>query len=115
MNINGHISLFVEKRKDKTFFVGSICKKNEDETRVNKSIDIYFSKDAVARESLAKLEEGFCYTLDVAEGFISVDVWQTKEGEKRTKFVLQILKCSLLKKTEIKNKVSNDKQKDLPF
>lgn len=113
MEIKGKLNVFVKARllKDgtnKKYFVGSISEgvKLEGEEKCssykNANFDVRLTGKYNSPEVVGAMKVGYCYQLDVSEGFIGVDCYKDKAGNDRTKAVLVILNAKCLKETECK-------------
>lgn len=120
MNISGIITIFPEKRKDskgENYVIcrGTISSKDESGEYLNKSVEVHFKKEVVNKETLLKLEETKCYTLEVKEGFLVVDAYNKQDGKQVRQIGLLVTKGRLTGSKEVERKPEEVKNDDLPF
>ena len=122
MDIQGKITLFVAKREievegNKKTIVDlstTISSKRADGTYCNKKVVVRLAGKKFTEESLLKLGESKCYTMDVYNGFHSVREWKDKHNTDRRDIEFVITDGKLLSSKEVVRKeVVNDN--DLPF
>lgn len=115
MEVRGLITIFPRKVKldDKEVVVcsGTISTKKDDGTRINKRIDISFSKEQFPEEKMNQLDPSKCYTLEVESGFLGAREFVAK-GEKRVEIYMHVTKGTLKGSKEI---TKAPKDSDLPF
>lgn len=122
MDLQGKCTLFVSKREiekdgDKKIVVDlstTISSKDAEGHYINKKVDVRLVGKKFPEESLLKLEENKCYTMDVFSGFHSVRQWKDSHGKDRRELEFVITDGKLLSSKEVVKKevVKND---DLPF
>lgn len=120
MDVKGKITIFPKKIKveeeTRVVFNGTISTKvkeeNDEERRVNKSVEVRFSSKKFPEEKLLQLDEEKCYTLQIDNGFLGVK--EVKDGRE---IYIMVTDGTLLdsKKVEKKEKVFAPKSDDLPF
>lgn len=116
MDIKGKINLFINphKRADGSTFntySTSIGGKDKEGNYKNLTLDVKFDGEEFPEEKLAKLTPENYYTLEIAEGFLSVREWADKAGELRRAPVVVISKAKITGKKEVKTSPADD----LPF
>lgn len=115
MNVTGLITLFVREVKENKYFSTTVSHKAEDGSRVNCSIDVYFSKGAISEEVIKKLDPQYAYKLEIKEGFLSCREYQY-EGQTRKSIYVQVQKCGWEKdRTLITQKAPVDDNSAFPF
>lgn len=109
MKLSGTIVFFVDWRGEKKDVLNAHATigrkwKAEDgsETQINRGIDINFGSTNFKPEQLAKLKENTSYTMEVEDGWLSLDRYHKKgETEWTYKIVLHIAKARITKATPI--------------
>lgn len=118
MEIKGKMNLFVEVKGkgEETFkvFSTSVSNKDKDGKYTNLSLQVNFAGEKFPKEKTDKLEEGFCYTLDIKSGFITCRTFQAKDGSTQKRVCLVITDAKIESKKKI-NKKAKDTEDDLPF
>ena len=125
MNLSGKITLFVEKRsiqvegKEKvvTDLSTNVSAKQKDGTYINKRIKVKLASKKFPEEAVAKLNADECYTMEVFDGFHSVESWIGKNKKERREVIFAITDGKLTghKKVEKKVVAVEVKDDDLPF
>ena len=123
MNINGTITLFVEKRtikvdgadKERVALSTTLSKKQEDGTYLNKKVDVQLSSKKFPEEKLLKLDANECYTMEILDGFLSVRQWQDKHHQDRREVVIVVTDGKLTGHKKVEKKVIAVEDNDLPF
>jgi len=91
MEIKGKITIFPERRqitledgtqKEIVQVKGTISNK-DGEAYKNKSVLVKFSGKQFPEEKLNQLKDTECYSLEVEKGFLGVEIYDTKHGERR--------------------------------
>lgn len=122
MDIQGKITLFVAKREievedNKKQIVDlstTISSKRADGTYCNKKVIVRLVGKKFPEETLLKLSEDKCYTMDVYSGFHAVREWKDKHGTDRRDIEFVITDGKLLSSKEVvKKEITQDN--DLPF
>ena len=121
MEISGKVTLFVAKREievegKKKLVVDlstTISSKAEDGNYINKRVKVKLVGKQFTEETLLKLDENKCYTMEVLSGFIGVDSFKFK-GQERRELVFIITEAKLKDSKEVVRKVEI-KDDDLPF
>lgn len=108
MKLSGTIVFFVDWRGTEKKILNAhtnISREwtNEDKskTRINRSIDIVFGATNFKPEQLAKLKENVSYTMEVEDGWLSLDRYKDRTGELQYKIVLHIAKAKITKAVPI--------------
>lgn len=125
MDIKGKITIFPERReitledgnkKEVLVIRGTISNKGEGETYKNKSVLVKFAGKQFPEEKLNQLKTDECYSLEIEKGFLGVEIYDTKYGEKRD-LSLVVLEGRLTghKVVERKEKPVAPVDNDLPF
>lgn len=123
MDVKGKITIFPRKVaiKDekgeesiKVYCSGSISTKKDDETYLNKSVDVSFSSKAFPEEKLAKLDEEKCYTLDIQEGFLKVNERLIK-GNLVREIGIMVTQGKLIDSKKVEKKEKPVVDNNLPF
>lgn len=121
MDIKGKITIFPRKveieGKVKTFFNGTISTKvseGENETRLNKSVDVVFSSKNFPEEKLNQLEESKCYSLRIDAGFLGVKE-KVINGNKVRELYIVVTDGTLEGSKIVEKKPPLPKNDDLPF
>ena len=91
MEIKGKITIFPERRqitledgtqKEIVQVKGTISNK-DGEVYKNKSVLVKFSGKQFPEEKINQLKDTECYSLEVEKGFLGVEIYDTKHGERR--------------------------------
>lgn len=109
MKLTGTIVFFVDWRGEKKDILNAHASvgrkwKAEDgtQTQINRGIDIVFGSTNFKPEQLAKLKENTSYTMEVEDGWLSLDRYHRRgETEWTYKIVLHIAKGRLTKASPI--------------
>lgn len=114
------INVFVESKTTKDgsikIFTTSIGAKDKDGNYINKRLEVSFAKDALSKETLEKLVEGYYYQVELRDAFLTCRTYQNKDGVKVTQFIAKVLKCKVLGRKELaKKETAKDDADDLPF
>ena len=119
MDIKGKITIFpkkleVEDGNVKTIFNGTISTKlkdeNENEYRLNKSVEVRFASKKFPEEKLNALDENYCYSLDIVNGFLGV-----KEVKNGRDIYIMVTDGTLKDRKLVEKKPEAPKNYDLPF
>lgn len=124
MEIKGKITIFPEKKeitledgskKVVTSIRGTISNK-DGESYKNKSVLVKFAGKRFPEEKISALKDDECYQLEIESGFLGVEIYDTKYGEKRD-LSLVVLEGKLLghKPVERKEFPQQPIDNDLPF
>lgn len=118
MEIKGKMNLFVEVKGkgEETFkvFSTSVSNKDKDGKYTNLSLQVNFAGEKFPKEKTDKLEEGFCYTIDVKSGFITCRTFEDKDKKIQKRVCLVITDAKIESKKKI-NKKAPETDDDLPF
>ena len=118
MEIKGKMNLFVEVKGkgEETFnvFSTSVSNKDKDGKYTNLSLQVNFAGEKFPKEKTDKLEEGFCYTLDVKSGFITCRTFEDKDKKIQKRVCLVITDAKIESKKKV-NKKEPEIDDDLPF
>lgn len=105
MNVKGNANLFV-KKNEKGFnnYSLSLSSKDKDGNYINGRLECVFDGKAYPEEKRnKKLKEGFCYQIEIEEGFIGVRQYKNAENKIIKVLYVYIQKCKILNEIEIKN------------
>lgn len=92
MELKGKITIFPERReitledgskKEILVIKGTISNKGEDDTYKNKSVLVKFAGKHFPEEKVNQLKTDECYSLEVESGFLGVEIYDTKQGQRR--------------------------------
>lgn len=112
------INVFVEDKKTKDgtikVFTTSVGNKDQEGNYTNKSVEVSFSKEALSKEALEKLVEGYAYQVEVRDGFLTCRAYTNKDGRKVVVLVAKILCCKILGRKAIEAK-NDTTSAELPF
>ena len=125
MEIKGKITIFPERReittedgskKEVVVVRGTISNKGEGETYKNKSVLVKFAGKNFPEEKINQLKCEECYSLEIEKGFLGVEIYDTKYGERRD-ISLVVLEGRLTGHKEVvrKEKEVAPVDSDLPF
>lgn len=126
MDIKGKITIFPERRKitleDKSekevvIIKGTISNKGEGDSYKNKSVLVKFAGKHFPEEKINQLKDDECYSLEVESGFLGVEIYDTKHGERRD-LSLVVLEGRLTGHKKVERKeppVSAPLDSELPF
>lgn len=123
MNLNGKITLFVEKStikvegndKEIVKLSTTISHKQDDGSYLNKKVDVNLSKKKFPDEAVAKLDANECYTMEVYDGFLSVRSWKDRHQQDRREVVIVVNDGKLTGHKKVEKKVIEVADSDLPF
>lgn len=119
MNVKGKLTFFpeVKENKDGKFIVcrTTISSKNEDESYLNMSVEVRFSKEVAPKEKLAKLDTEKCYQFDCEEGFLTCDSYKNKDGKEVRFLVIFITKGKITGSKSVNRPAKEVNNDDLPF
>ena len=118
MNISGKFNIFVEDKKGqenslfKTFST-TISTKQQDESYINKSLEVRFDKEQFPPEVIAQMDSRYMYELDVQESWLGVRSYEKDGNDVKVIYLyIKAAKCNSKKKI---NKPVNNGETDLPF
>lgn len=106
MNVNGKMILFVRtiQSGDRKFnqYKGTISHKNEDGSRVNSSINVRFDSNNFKEEELIKkLNEAYCYEVEVKNGWLDTRTFTTKDGRTAHDIYIFVKEANFLKAKKV--------------
>lgn len=123
MEIKGKIKIFPELKErendkgemeSRIVVKGTISSKGKEEgSYINKSVVVRLAGKNFPEDKINKLDPEKCYSLDVYEGFLAVEAYQYKGGERRD-LVLVVLDGKLLDSKPVERKEA-PVDSELPF
>lgn len=105
MNVNGKVVVFVNEKEGKNGKFNSFC------TKIGTEGKLYASVRFAKTIPSDKLESGKAYTLEVAKGFLTNDIYNEKDY-----LTVVIQEAKVLKASEVKSGKKESKQEEnFPF
>ena len=111
MNVNGKITIFVEKKEGKNgnsfqIYRGSISHKCADGQYVNANIELEFDSKFPHNDKLPQLKENTAYQLDVKEGWLDSKCWEY-ENQKQYRIVIHVKDATIVSAKEVSKSTNN--------